>query len=114
MEMRDVHFTAHLPVRAAAVLVNAQWHNEPQTITEAALYTWNPCVRIEKETPLDAIQLSDFTEMVLDIRWKGGRETVFVDMNCEMPQSWMDEMDAYAPLSQSEIEKMQERARTAE
>ena len=113
-EMRDVHFAAHLPEKAASVLVNAQWHNEPQTITGAILYTWNPCVRIEKETPLDTIQLSDFTEMVLEIRWKGGRETVFVDMNCQMPQNLMDEMDAYAPLSQREIEKMQERARTSE
>ena len=74
-----------------------------------AIYTWNPFVVLEDINVIDEIELSDFYDMILEIKWDTGNEMILLDTSTvNIPEYAIQSLEELDPLDQSEIDYMKE------
>ncbi len=115
--LKNVQFTVHLKRPLQIILAVPIWYNEPMDIgagdqgdaPATAIYTWNPFVVLEDINVIDEIELSDFYDMILEIKWDTGNEMILLDTSTvNIPEYAVQSLEELDPLDQSEIDYMKE------
>lgn len=115
--LKDLRFTAHFRDSLQIILASPNWYNEPMNlgarnqdeVPSSVIYTWNPLVVLPDLGLIEEIELTDFYDMLLEVKWKGGSELIKLNTgSVGTPEQAVRSLGEGTPLDEAELTLMLE------